>query len=110
MNSELPQRMREIAETVDDWNAPLCAKVDLHAAAREIGKLQKENKSLRKQAEDVSVDMIIKMIEFLILKNRNEHNSLNYDSDYTLGQTIKKELSSSSLQLKNFLKGMRRGE
>lgn len=49
MNSELPQRMRDIAETVDDWNAPLCANADLHAAAREIERLREENEGFRRQ-------------------------------------------------------------
>ena len=42
MINELPQRLRDIAETVDDWNAPLGARVDLLEAAREIERLKNQ--------------------------------------------------------------------
>ena len=39
-HEELPQRLREIAETTDDWNAPIGARVDLIEAAKELERLR----------------------------------------------------------------------
>jgi hypothetical protein len=38
--TDLPERLRRIAETVDDWNAPIMAKDDLTRAADEIERLR----------------------------------------------------------------------
>ena len=40
MINELPGRLRDIAATVDNWSAPLGARADLHAAAKEIERLR----------------------------------------------------------------------
>ena len=45
MKEELPQRLREISETVDDWNAPICARVDLIEAAKELEHLRDSTSS-----------------------------------------------------------------
>jgi hypothetical protein len=38
--TDLPERLRRIAETVDDWNAPITARDDLTRAADEIERLR----------------------------------------------------------------------
>ena len=40
MIDDLPVRLRVIAESVDDWDVPLGARVDLLAAARELERLR----------------------------------------------------------------------
>lgn len=50
MQEQLPARLREIAKTVDDWNAPLCASVDLIEAAKEIERLRNVMLSIAKKS------------------------------------------------------------
>ncbi len=42
LQDQLPARLREISATVDDWAAPICAKVDLREAARLIEEQARE--------------------------------------------------------------------
>lgn len=46
---ELPERLRTIAEYVDEWNFPLCARVDLLESAKEIERLHQLESEINKK-------------------------------------------------------------
>jgi hypothetical protein len=54
--TDLPERLRAIAETVDDWNAPIMAKDDLTRAADEIERLRAWIRDRRANVEQIAKD------------------------------------------------------